>query len=212
MLLPTPTTSTGPASSPSLTVSTAPALWLISLTGHHNGDTNLQRWSSFIGITTAIIGNILISIALNIQRYAHIRLNKEREQNRERLRNLKGKKTTGYGTQDLLEGSSGANGEASSGVGSTGVNGAKASSEITNGHQVYHNALDSQGENTHETDPLNRMFYSETSTATHSTLNDSTYVGKSSDTLTKKTYLRSPYWWAGITLMTIGEAGNFLAY
>ena len=26
-----------------------------------------------------------------------------------------------------------------------------------------------------------------------------------------KTYLRSPWWWAGIILMTIGEAGNFLA-
>lgn len=27
-----------------------------------------------------------------------------------------------------------------------------------------------------------------------------------------KTYLSSPYWWAGILLMTVGEAGNFLAY
>ena len=25
-------------------------------------------------------------------------------------------------------------------------------------------------------------------------------------------YLKSPYWWAGITLMVTGEAGNFLAY
>lgn len=27
-----------------------------------------------------------------------------------------------------------------------------------------------------------------------------------------KSYLRSPWWWAGIVMMTIGEAGNFLAY
>lgn len=25
-------------------------------------------------------------------------------------------------------------------------------------------------------------------------------------------YLKSPYWWGGIVLMTVGEAGNFLAY
>lgn len=25
-------------------------------------------------------------------------------------------------------------------------------------------------------------------------------------------YLQSPYWWGGILLMTVGEAGNFLAY
>lgn len=28
----------------------------------------------------------------------------------------------------------------------------------------------------------------------------------------RKSYLRSSYWWAGIILMTVGEAGNFLAY
>lgn len=28
----------------------------------------------------------------------------------------------------------------------------------------------------------------------------------------QKSYLKSPYWWAGIILMTTGEAGNFLAY
>jgi drug/metabolite transporter (DMT)-like permease len=28
----------------------------------------------------------------------------------------------------------------------------------------------------------------------------------------QKSYLKSPYWWAGIILMTVGEAGNFLAY
>lgn len=27
----------------------------------------------------------------------------------------------------------------------------------------------------------------------------------------KSSYLKSPWWWAGIILMTVGEAGNFLA-
>ncbi|KAI4233307.1 MAG: hypothetical protein LQ352_008264, partial [Teloschistes flavicans] len=44
------------------------------------GDTadKVREWSSVIGIVTAIIGNILISFALNIQRYAHIRLKREK--------------------------------------------------------------------------------------------------------------------------------------
>ena len=37
------------------------------------------NWSSLIGIITAIVGNVLISFALNLQRYAHIRLERERQ-------------------------------------------------------------------------------------------------------------------------------------
>ncbi|KAL8926092.1 MAG: hypothetical protein Q9172_001920, partial [Xanthocarpia lactea] len=46
-----------------------------------DGDTadKVREWSSVIGIVTAIVGNILISFALNIQRYAHIRLGREKE-------------------------------------------------------------------------------------------------------------------------------------
>ncbi|TVY90091.1 NIPA-like protein, partial [Lachnellula willkommii] len=78
----------------------APALIVFdSIVGLGTGDSQLQRWSSLIGIVTAIVGNILISFALNIQRYAHIRLHEERSQSREKakaaLRNAKG---DGYGT------------------------------------------------------------------------------------------------------------------
>src|ERR1700760_3521877 len=38
---------------------------------------DVDGFSSLIGIVTAIIGNVLISIALNTQRYAHIRLNEQ---------------------------------------------------------------------------------------------------------------------------------------
>ncbi|KAF2143068.1 uncharacterized protein K452DRAFT_286696 [Aplosporella prunicola CBS 121167] len=39
-----------------------------------------EDWSSLIGIITAIVGNILISFALNTQRYAHLRLGREAEE------------------------------------------------------------------------------------------------------------------------------------
>ena len=39
-----------------------------------------------IGIITAIVGNVLIALALNVQRYAHIRLHQQRAQYRERAK------------------------------------------------------------------------------------------------------------------------------
>lgn len=50
--------------------------------GSNGGDEH--EWSSLIGIITALCGNVLISLALNIQRYAHIRIAREWEQNKTR--------------------------------------------------------------------------------------------------------------------------------
>lgn len=43
-----------------------------------DNNESLQRWSSTIGIFTAITGNILISFALNIQRLAHIKIHEKK--------------------------------------------------------------------------------------------------------------------------------------
>jgi hypothetical protein len=70
----------------------------------------LQNWSSLIGITTAIIGNILIALALNVQRYAHIRLHRQRRQVRERAKQaLKNAGNGGgiYGATSTTNGSNG---------------------------------------------------------------------------------------------------------
>ena len=61
-------------------------------------DSQLQRWSSLIGIVTAIVGNILISFALNIQRYAHIRLSQERSLRKEKSKHIAKSTQNGYGT------------------------------------------------------------------------------------------------------------------
>lgn len=45
----------------------------------------MHQWSSLIGIITALCGNVLISLALNIQRYAHIRIAREFEQDKSRV-------------------------------------------------------------------------------------------------------------------------------
>lgn len=140
----------------------------ISVTGD-DGDSRLQRWSSFIGIVTAICGNILISFALNVQRYAHIRLHRARIEQREKLKALARKSKNGYGAINIQD--------------STGSEGDDPE------------AL--------EDDPLRESFL--TSDSRHSALSDD-------DDQSVSSYLKSPYWWTGIILMTLGEAGNFLAY
>lgn len=136
-----------------------------------NGDSQLQRWSSLIGIITAIVGNILISFALNIQRYAHIRLHKEQNERKEKFKSAAKGLHNGYGA--------------------TSRNGSQR--EESNGE---HSGGEDEGE------PLRSSFHSTNSRSTACSDGDHH----------EETYLKSPYWWGGIVLMTIGEAGNFLAY
>lgn len=66
----------------------------------------LQNWSSLIGITTAIVGNVLIALALNVQRYAHIRLHRQRRERRARAKQALKNAANGGG----IYGSTGTNG------------------------------------------------------------------------------------------------------
>jgi hypothetical protein len=131
-----------------MSAAAAPALWIEKKKGYD------ENWSSLIGIITAIVGNVLISFALNMQRYAHIRLDRER-QALERQR----KKRSASGTSLARLGED------------------AGKKKMRNGD---------------ETQPL---------------------LHEGDDEAAKqKSYLKSPYWWLGIVLMTVGEAGNFLAY
>ncbi|KAK4993224.1 hypothetical protein LTR66_006053 [Elasticomyces elasticus] len=150
-------------------------------------------WSSIIGIVTAIIGNILISFALNTQRYAHLRLNRESEEQFEQQESSKrkAKKGENNGTQQatIAEERAKKNLEAPRNRPKYELNGAREASEE---------------------DPLIPSLsrkHSESSSASTVRAGE-----KRQDAPKEKSYLRSPYWWAGISLMTVGEAGNFLAY
>ncbi|KPM37619.1 hypothetical protein AK830_g8945 [Neonectria ditissima] len=157
--------------------------------GDSDGDPSdhLQEWSSLIGITTAIVGNILIALALNVQRYAHIQLHKERHRIRRRARDAvkraqNGTHTGSYGTLGDHHTSNGYQ------------NGAGVSAV-----QPGHDGVDDSC----ESDPLRNSFHSGGS-------NDSNSEdGQEEATLS---YLKSPYWWLGQVLITLGEMGNFLAY
>jgi hypothetical protein len=167
-------------------------LFAVSKSKDGGGGSQLRQWSSLIGIVTAIIGNILISFALNIQRYAHIRLERESHARRPQLsKQSKGspKSTRNYGTtaqEDIAEERARLNAEAPGPGGRP------------NGKHTQ-----SGSDEDEERRPLKTSFDSDDTLAEEKEDNDEE---------DRKSYLRSPYWWLGITLMTVGEAGNFLAY
>jgi hypothetical protein len=171
---------------PSLVDRTWPA-WLSDDDGKDPGD-ELQRWSSLIGIISAICGNALIALALNVQRYAHIRLHRKKLQIRERAR------------QAMHNAAAAA---ASQGQGRGGLYGAAGSVDgdangTPNGLGRYTD--DDDGRDSSETDPLTQSFRSDYS------------ADEAAKAKLSSSYLRDPYWWLGQVLITVGEMGNFLAY
>ncbi|KAI1132970.1 DUF803-domain-containing protein [Nemania abortiva] len=143
--------------------------------GHHGG-SGLGEWSSLIGIVTAIVGNVLIALALNVQRYSHIQLHRKRIEARERAKEAlkrvqEDNHRNGYGTIDAP----------------------------SNDSPVEEDDDDAAT----ETHPLAQSFQS----------NGSNWTTSSGEApKVASTYLKSPSWWLGQVLMTVGEMGNFLAY
>ncbi|KAJ0415988.1 magnesium transporter NIPA-domain-containing protein [Aspergillus carlsbadensis] len=154
----------------------------ISNVGHdHGGEKGTYQWSSLIGIITALAGNVLISLALNIQRYAHIRINKEWEH--EKLQQEVSWKRT---HRRQISGSS---------YGAVDDGQSSLEDESINPPERFRDDVSSPDGNLQE-----------------SALSDQTVRPGSPQQGKRKSYLRSPYWWAGIILMTLGELGNFMAY
>ncbi|KAF2964645.1 hypothetical protein GQX73_g8916 [Xylaria multiplex] len=140
----------------------------------HDGGSGLGEWSSLIGIVTAIVGNVLIALALNVQRYSHLQIHRKRVEARERAKEASRRIQNNHHNGDAV---------------ATRPNDAPVEE-------------DDDG-NATETDPLTQSFRSYGSNWTESS-GDAPKVAS--------TYLKSPSWWLGQVLMTVGEMGNFLAY
>lgn len=149
-----------------------------------------HQWSSLVGIITAIVGNAIIAFGLNTQRYAHIRIDRElrdkQDPEAKTARKQLPKKLRQYGTlvqqEEAAEERQRINEAATV---PTELNGApdEADGQLGNGKKHAAQEEDSEDENEGENNRPQR-----------------------------KSYLRSPWWWLGIALMTVGETGNFLAY
>ncbi|KAK3897655.1 magnesium transporter NIPA-domain-containing protein [Staphylotrichum tortipilum] len=171
--------------------------WLSGGGDPDSPEDELQNWSSLIGIITAICGNILIALALNVQRYAHLRLHRRKVQARELARQaLKNAAAQGHGQ--------GARGTAGQYGAAGGTNGTPAEARYRDDEHAAEDAEDADGHDHHprassETDPLAQSFRSDVT-------EDDVKAAVAS------TYLKDPYWWLGQVLITVGESGNFLAY
>jgi hypothetical protein len=152
-----------------------------------------ENWSSLIGIITAIIGNVLISFALNMQRYAHIRLDREWQ---EKERQRKKRNASSLSLNRLNE--------------ETTKFGGRRKDRNGNGTAEQRLAPDANIFDATESDPL--VPHSQSQTRRSIEREDSVGSGPEEGAYKQKSYLKSPYWWFGIILMTVGEAGNFLAY
>jgi hypothetical protein len=179
--------------------------------GHHGGGGGvISEWSSTIGIVTAIVGNLLISVALNIQRYAHIRINREHARERLELRRKRD-----WAARNI-------------GAPSAGDYGTLAGSEETErpslGGETRRDVIAGPGQSRNgyretQSDPELRrssdsMYLDTPEHMQRSFMSERTVrsLEKRYQIPDRKSYLHSPYWWAGLILMVTGEAGNFLAY
>lgn len=173
-----------------------------STSSPHNGSghshEDLQKWSSLIGIITALVGNVLISLALNMQRYAHIRIAREYELDKltkEPDSQHDTSRRNSYGTLEEGQGHK-----------------SRSRTRAQSRRRVRRNFAPYRDEAEEED-----FFAVRTGRSRQSTCNsfgsDRTARPDGEDSQgNKKSYLKSPYWWVGIVLMTLGETGNFMAY
>lgn len=158
-----------------------PGWTLVAGDGKENR-SKLGEWSSLIGIITAIVGNILIALALNVQRYTHLQLHKKKLEARQRARDAE--RRFQHGARS--------------------TNGGNNSNSNNSTHNIneIEPELDDVNEAS-ETQPLAQSFRSGDSSLSSD---------RNGDGAVTSSYLQSPSWWVGQILMTIGEMGNFLAY
>ncbi|KLU87888.1 hypothetical protein MAPG_06878 [Magnaporthiopsis poae ATCC 64411] len=155
--------------------------------GSDDSGRELQNWSSIIGIVTAIVGNMLIALALNVQRYAHISLHRKRLEVRERARQA---------LRNAAKGGQNGDGARVYGTLGAGLDGGRTQ-HGENGRDEDESHLP------HESNPLAQSIQSTGSSSSRS---------DDDGDIESTNYLKSPSWWLGQVLITVGEMGNFLAY
>ncbi|EGO01857.1 hypothetical protein SERLA73DRAFT_103923 [Serpula lacrymans var. lacrymans S7.3] len=148
-----------------------------------------------IGISVAIAGNILISLALNVQKLAHRRLERERKKAK--------REGTNRARNDTAR--QGESGPASSDV------------ELDNNPIVSDGFGDERNDDIEHSLLLENQPLLPTSSPLRPTYGMSAGSSASTDDRRKEEenesdYLKSRLWWFGFSLMNIGELGNFISY
>ncbi|KAK6353540.1 hypothetical protein TWF696_005503 [Orbilia brochopaga] len=194
--------------------------------GSHGGHGQPARWSSFIGIIIAITGNIVISFALNIQKYAHIRLAREKSLQLQERKQSKRRRRRRRQKKKLLSAGNGgtpppaANGTRNGRTTVDGLHPPNGNGSPNGSHNGDDEDLESSWISTDAYDSPEFGDDEERGLGHLDDSDDDRYLLESPNRSPSKNnkiaaappYLRSRWWWTGIILMTIGECGNFLAY
>ncbi|KAI7157125.1 DUF803-domain-containing protein [Hortaea werneckii] len=187
-----------------------------------NGSGGNNGWSSLIGVATAICGNILISFALNTQRYAHLRLSRDRqvcEEKQQQQRQKSGRaaadhQARSYGSlqEDIAEERAVVNGKSE--PRSNGRDGGWSSNGGGGGGGGGSwDGFAESGEREPLIPRLGKNNGDEDETDEEVSVDDEDQDEDQDESESHgNSYLKSPIWWVGIGLMVLGEAGNFLAY
>ncbi|KAG9325890.1 hypothetical protein KVV02_001287 [Mortierella alpina] len=162
---------------------------------------------SYIGVIIAIAGNILISIALNIQKYAHNQLQPDADTDSTPLHTT----TPTYAIEEE---------EAYLGPAAGAVHPYHGDGEDCGSGRNAHSTHSSNNSrrssiHSHENDNSYDSDTSEQSDSAYVPLRPKPDNGEDSaatSSISDMDYLQSKAWWAGMTLMILGECGNFLAY
>ena len=161
--------------------------------------SKLRQWSSLIGIITAIIGNVLISFALNIQRYAHLRLRQGRGKGQLRRSKRRAEaRIEGYGTQQIAVADERAH--------------LNLNTPYPDKNNGGNSAASTTREGSNDEDDGNDQDQTYSLHSRRSSTSSDREFEKESSGQQQPNYLKSPYWWLGLVFMIVGEAGNFLAY
>lgn len=181
----------------------SPLAWfLVSVIGADlsgdDGDEELKRWSSFIGICIAVIGNVLISLALNIQKFAHMRLARKRVL-------LERAPATAVEVLDPEDGSN-----TTMGVGATTTPTGAAVAAASLPDEV--DAAGSENETTTLLGDAKKNKQKKIRPRLGSSGRKKKAAAAAGKDDMDTSYITSPLWWLGLTLMFFGECGNFLAY
>ncbi|KAF9585038.1 hypothetical protein BGW38_004167 [Lunasporangiospora selenospora] len=165
---------------------------------------------SYIGVIIAITGNILISVALNIQKYAHNQLLQPTANPQHDFKSVQPIGPQANGQHQSLPNRRGYDPD-----NRFQANPPESDGEVPEcGYQSSRNSISSSRRGSDLFRPVNRNgdTTGQSDSVSKTLLPDGDHFYESTDGSSDMQYLRSRAWWTGMTLMILGECGNFLAY
>lgn len=152
--------------------------------------------SSLIGVAISLGGNVLISLALNCQKLAHLRLQQEAEENDPSLTKAHRRRQSSHANHR----------------GHSSEQPSEQEPLLRSNHSPTHydGSSPTSSSGARVTSPNSKPTSPSAHSRNSSQVDDDDEPVKPSSTSWSTEFLKSRLWWLGLALMTLGEFGNFL--